>query len=310
MSINGVLRSGMMQLRVLDLEKAVTHYVKYLGMDEVSRDPATNRVFLKCWDEFDHHSFVLREAETTGMDFIGFKVRDDAYLSVLEQKTLAFGLSCKIIPANTDQPGYGRRLAVDLPTGHRFDFFAETEMASDRPEIRNPNIWQKEPHGMGVSCFDHALLYGPNSKEAVRYCTEVMGMGVVEVVKAPDGVGDVCTWMANANRTHDLAILEYDKPGKLHHVGFKLNDWYEVGHAADLISINDIVLDAGPMRHGVTRGKTIYFFDPSGNRNEVFAGGYAYYPDMPTRVWDFDQVGKAVFYYTRELNDSFLAVVS
>lgn len=310
MSINGVLRSSMMQLRVLDLEKAVTHYVKYLGMDEVSRDPATNRVFLKCWDEFDHHSFVLREAETAGMDFIGFKVRDDAYLSVLEQKTLAFGLSCKIIPANTDQPGYGRRLAVDLPTGHRFDFFAETEMASDRPEIRNPNIWQKEPHGMGVSCFDHALLYGPNSKEAVRYCTEVMGMGVVEVVKAPDGVGDVCTWMANANRTHDLAILEYDKPGKLHHVGFKLNDWYEVGHAADLISINDIVLDAGPMRHGVTRGKTIYFFDPSGNRNEVFAGGYAYYPDMPTRVWDFDQVGKAVFYYTRELNDSFLAVVS
>lgn len=310
MSINGVLRSGMMQLRVLDLEKAVTHYVKYLGMDEVSRDPATNRVFLKCWDEFDHHSFVLREAETAGMDFIGFKVRDDAYLSVLEQKTLAFGLGCKIIPANTDQPGYGRRLAVDLPTGHRFDFFAETEMASDRPEIRNPNIWQKEPHGMGVSCFDHALLYGPNSKEAVRYCTEVMGMGVVEVVKAPDGVGDVCTWMANANRTHDLAILEYDKPGKLHHVGFKLNDWYEVGHAADLISINDIVLDAGPMRHGVTRGKTIYFFDPSGNRNEVFAGGYAYYPDMPTRVWDFDQVGKAVFYYTRELNDSFLAVVS
>ena len=24
----------------------------------------------------------------------------------------------------------------------------------------------------------------------------------------------------------------------------------------------------------LTRGKTIYFFDPSGNRNEAFAGGY------------------------------------
>jgi catechol 2,3-dioxygenase len=30
-----------------------------------------------------------------------------------------------------------------------------------------------------------------------------------------------------------------------------------------------------PARHGITRGTTIYFFDPAGNRNEVFAGlGY------------------------------------
>jgi len=27
---------------------------------------------------------------------------------------------------------------------------------------------------------------------------------------------------------------------------------------------------SGPTRHGITRGQTIYFFDPSGNRNESF----------------------------------------
>ncbi|MCL2339309.1 MAG: catechol 2,3-dioxygenase, partial [Actinomycetia bacterium] len=78
----------------------------------------------------------------------------------------------------------------------------------------------------------------------------------------------------------------------------------------DLISINNVSLDAGPMRHGVTRGLTIYFFDPSGNRNETYAGGYAYFPDMPVRKWDFAQAGKGIFYYTRELNDRFLTVVS
>lgn len=310
MSITGVLRSGFMQLRVLDMEKAVTHYVKHVGLNEVGRDPATKSVFLKGWDEFDHHTLTLRETDTAGMDFIGFKVQNDAYIDVLEQKTNEFGLNCYQVPANSDQPGFGRRLAVDLPTGHRLDFFAETEMAAEHPGIRNPDIWPKEPHGMGVSAFDHALLYGPNSAEAVRYCTQVMGMGVVEVIKMPDGNGDICTWLTSANRTHDLAILEYDKPDKLHHVGFRLEDWSEVGRAADLISINDIALDAGPMRHGVTRGKTIYFFDPSGNRNEVYSSGYPYYPDMPTRVWDFDHVGKGVFYYTRELNDTFLSVVS
>jgi hypothetical protein len=52
-----------------------------------------------------------------------------------------------------------------------------------------------------------------------------------------------------------------------------------------------------------------YFFDPSGNRNEVFSGGFIYYPDNPKRVWSVDKIGKAVFYYQRELNERFMSVV-
>lgn len=309
MAITGVLRSALMQLRVLDIDKAINHYVNVLGMDEVGRT-ADGRVMLKCYDEFEHHTFVLRKAENAGMDFIGFKVQDDAYLGQLEAETKAFGLPCEWVAANTDQPGFGRRLKVDMPTGHRFDFFADVEMAADHPMLHNPDIWQKEPHGMRAQCFDHALLYGPNAGETVRYCTEVLKMSVAEKLKAPEGDGAVCHWLTCSNRMHDIAVLEYALPGKLHHVGFKLEDWHAIGNAADLITINDVSLDAGPMRHGVTRGLTIYFFDPSGNRNETYAGGYAHFPDMPVREWDFDQVGKGIFYYTRELNDRFLNIVT
>jgi catechol 2,3-dioxygenase len=83
-----------------------------------------------------------------------------------------------------------------------------------------------------------------------------------------------------------------------------------VGQAADIIARYDIPLDIGPTRHGITRGQTIYFFDPSGNRNEVFAGGFIYYPDNPKRVWSMDQIGKAIFYYQRELNQRFMRVVT
>ena len=69
-------------------------------------------------------------------------------------------------------------------------------------------------------------------------------------------------------------------------------------------------VDIGPTRHGITRGQTIYFFDPSGNRNEVFSGGYTYYPDIPTRTWDEKEIGKGIFYYERQLNDAFLSVVT
>lgn len=309
MSITGVLRSGLMQIRVLDMDAAVHHYVDIVGLDMVG-STQDGRVMLKGYDEFEHHSFVLRQTDHAGMDYMGFKVDSDAFLDTLATKTQAFGFPCEWIPANSDQPGFGRRLAVQTSTGHRFDFFAEVEQASDHPMVRNPDIWQKEPHGMRAQCFDHALLYGPNTAETVRYCKEVLGMAVTEEVLAPGGDAAACTWLTSNNRAHDVAILEYEEPGKLHHVGFKLEDWSAIGNAADLISIHDVSLDAGPMRHGVTRGLTIYFFDPSGNRNETFAGGYAHFPDMPVRKWDFEQLGKGIFYYTRELNDRFLSVVS
>jgi catechol 2,3-dioxygenase (EC 1.13.11.2) len=60
----------------------------------------------------------------------------------------------------------------------------------------------------------------------------------------------------------------------------------------------------------LTRGKTIYFFDPSGNRNEVFAEDSYVYPDSPVLTWNADNVGQAIFYHSRELVDSFMGVTS
>jgi hypothetical protein len=57
--------------------------------------------------------------------------------------------------------------------------------------------------------------------------------------------------------------------------------------------MDDVPIDVGPTRHGITRGETIYFFDPAGNRNETFAGGYTSYRDRPTIIWTADQFAKA-----------------
>src|SRR3546814_20309565 len=68
----------------------------------------------------------------------------------------------------------------------------------------------------------------------------------------------------------------------------------------------DIPIDFGPNRHGVTRGATVYFFDPSGNRNEVFTGGYVYYPDNPALIWDTSNFGNALFSQGNVVVPSFL----
>jgi catechol 2,3-dioxygenase len=69
-------------------------------------------------------------------------------------------------------------------------------------------------------------------------------------------------------------------------------------------------IDLGPGRHGITRGTTIYFFDPSGNRLETFGGYTAYQmdPDTQAITWTADQMAQGVSYYATELNESFLTV--
>ena len=64
-----------------------------------------------------------------------------------------------------------------------------------------------------------------------------------------------------------------------------------IAHYVGIIARNDVALGIGPSRHGITRGRTIYFFDPCRNRNKVFSGGYPYDPDNPTLVRTEDQLG-------------------
>src|ERR1700680_3389857 len=83
MALTGVLRPGHVAIRVLEMEPALKHYRDVLGLIEMARDKENKRVFLKAWDEHDHHSVVLREADEAGMDYMGWKVGSPATLKKL-----------------------------------------------------------------------------------------------------------------------------------------------------------------------------------------------------------------------------------
>src|SRR5207302_5926772 len=103
------LRTGYIQIRVLDLSAAIKHYVDRVGLHEVSREP-DGRVYLRAWDEFDRHSVILRQADTPGMDFVGFKVASEADLAAFRHRIEEFGTRVGEVPAG-EQPGLGRRLS-------------------------------------------------------------------------------------------------------------------------------------------------------------------------------------------------------
>lgn len=309
MALNKTLRPGLIQLRVLDLDKTLDFYKNILGLNEVGRT-SDGRVMLKGYDEFDHHSVVLRLADSAGFDYAAFKVDSPETLENIKAATQAFGYAVDEVAPNTNQPGFGKRYGFKLCTGHRLEVYCDAEPAEQKPMIKNPDLWGDEaPRGMRAQRLDHFLLFGPNITEAERFCKEVFGMFVPEICNTPDGKR-LATWITSSNKPHDLAFVEFPEPGKIHHIGFYLQDWNEVGAAADLIGKHRLKLDIGPTRHAITRGMTIYFWEPSGNRIETYAGGYTAYPDNPQRVWDTDSLGRGLFYYSGELIDSFLQIVT
>jgi catechol 2,3-dioxygenase len=127
MAINGVLRPGHVAIRVREMAPAVRHYTEVLGLIETARD-AHGRVYLKAWDEHDHHSVVLRETTDPGMDYMGWRVDSTTTLKKLAADVEGSGLASKMnwIPAG-EHPMTGERFRFTIPTGHVMELFAEKE---------------------------------------------------------------------------------------------------------------------------------------------------------------------------------------
>ncbi len=308
MAITGVLRPGHAVLRVLDLDESVHFYTEVLGLKETGRDKS-GRVYFKCWDERDHHSFVIRKADRAGMDCFGFKVQNAAVLNTLEGRLREYGVVTERVPAG-EMLETGERVRFHLPTGHLIELYAEKTSVGNGLGDMNPEAWLADQKGISPIRMDHALIYGGDIDGNRKLFEEVLDFTLVERVKLEDGVTDLATWLTCSNKAHDIAMVRHSEDNKLHHVSFLLETWEQVLRAADIMSMNRVSIDIGPTRHGITRGTTIYFFDPSGNRLETFSGGYQWYPDHHPITWTWDQVGRGIFYHDRKLNEAFLSVLT
>lgn len=308
MAVSDVLRAGSVQIRVTDMKPALHHYTEILGLVKTA-DGADGRVYLKAWDEHDHHSVVLREADVAGMDHMAFKVAEPEDLTSFERKLNDVGVATKKIDAGEDI-GTGERVRFDVPTGHTIELYAEMEQVGNGLSLTNPEVWPDGLKGMQPTRFDHCLLYGDDLDGTVKLFTEVLGFKLVEQVVTSDRSMMIGAFLSAATKPHDVAFIRSPEKGRFHHAAFYIESWHELQTCADIITKHRVPLDIGPTRHGITRGGTIYFFDPSGNRNEAFCGGYIYYPDRPTLTWLEDDLGRAIFYYDRKLNENFLATTT
>jgi catechol 2,3-dioxygenase len=311
----GVMRIGHASIKVMDIDTAVRHYEYVLGLKTTHRD-AEGNVYLKCWDEWDKYSVVLTPADRAGLNYIAYKVENDAELDVFAKRITDYGVAIEKLPAGA-MACCGRAIAFKLPGGQEMRLFAQKEVLGKDVGSLNPDPWPDDLRGAGAHWLDHVALIcevdpsrGVNKvADSCKFVVETMDFHLGEqIVVGPNGSVQAAAFVFRSSKPHDLAFLIGPSSG-LHHISFFLDSWHDVLKAADVMAKNRVRIDVAPTRHGITRGETVYFFDPSGNRNETFAGlGYQAQPDMPVITWTEDQLGRAIFYHTGNLVESFTTV--
>lgn len=296
----GVMRLGRVEIRVLDLEKSIDYYSNVIGLQLMARENTC--AYFKAWDEEDHHSLILKEADYPGLEHMAFKVRFEQDLEQFEKALEQYGVRVTRVPKGT-RLAEGEAIRCTLPTGQAMELYHEIERVGNGLKL-NPDPIPDNLKGIAPPALDHLLIMGEDVQETTDLFMKVLDFHMSERIVTLEGEQLLASWLFKTNTPHDIAILKGPNE-KIHHFAFSLGCWHDVLHAADCLAKNDVVFDVTPTRHGITRGTTIYFFDPSGNRNEVFSGGYIPHADFTPITWTDDQLGKGIFYHMREVNDRF-----
>ncbi len=311
----GVMRIGHANLRVMDMAAAVKHYEGVLGMTKTLEDKDGN-VYLKCWDEWDKYSLILSPSDRAGLNHVAYKVRHERDLDSLAKRIEEYGIKTTMLPEGT-LPATGRMLQFNLPSSHEMRLYATKDCVGTDVGSTNPDPWPDGIKGAGAHWLDHALLMCPFDPakgvntvvDNTRFFMDVLGFFQTEqITVGPGGALQLASFISCSSKPHDIAFVGAPTAG-LHHISFFLDSWHDILKAGDVMAKNKVRIDIAPTRHGITRGETIYFFDPSGNRNETFAGlGYQAQPDRPVTTWTEEEVGRGIFYHTGVLPGSFTDV--
>jgi catechol 2,3-dioxygenase len=301
-----ILRLQHVEVRTPDLELCAAYYTEVLGLIETARED--DRIFLKCWDEQEHHSVVLRQAPSHGLDHMSFKVAELGDLDFYASRLESAGTPVKRYPARELGPGWGDAIRFDAPSGHLVELVHGMQKVGNMLPLTNPPPRPQNLVGIAPPRLDHIFITAEDVDETTRFFREVLDFRLTEQIVANDG-HQLATWLERSHSPHDIAMVTGPNRG-LHHFAFWLDDWNGVREAADTLAYYGVDIDIAPTRHGVTRGYTTYFFDPVGNRNELFTGGYWVDPDFEPITWTEEEMGRAMFYYSREVNERFFTVHS
>src|ERR1700756_968757 len=94
-----VCKLGHVQLSTPDIDASLHFFQNLVGLDLVGEQDG--KVYLRAWNEIDHHSLVLREGPT-GVDHFGLRASSAAHLEALAVDLRAHGVDVEEVAAGAE----------------------------------------------------------------------------------------------------------------------------------------------------------------------------------------------------------------
>lgn len=284
-----VAHIGHVELRVTDLAASRAFFTDLLGL--FVTEETEERVYLRAWQDFDHHTLVLTQAETSGVEHVAWRVGDPADLRRVEAQLVKLGVEHRWVEGGAE-PGHGDALRFLTPGGIPMELY--WDVVAFTPT--DPALVSKLPshpqrytgHGIAPRRFDHVNFLTNDVAAEQRWLSEVLGIHHRYYVEGDAG-SRLGSWMSRTNVSHEIALMRsLNQTGtQLHHVGYFLESPTELIRAATILADAGIKIEWGPGQHGTSGAIFLYCFEPSGNRIEVWTGGMLIFaPDWEPVRWD------------------------
>ena len=262
-----IVRAAFVELQVTDLAASEHFYAELLGMIVSARTDGA--VFLRGWEERQHHSLILRRAPLATASRLGFRVRTERDLELLAGHFTAEHCETRWIDAGSD-PGMGRSLRVWDAFGYPLEFFHTIEQFETQHQRFDLH------RGAPLLRFDHLNLHAPHLEDTLRFWLS-LGFRCSEYISTDDPEGERITgaWMLRKPTVHDVALTAGTGP-RLHHFAYWIAEPAGVLRACDQLAggYRSEVIERGPGRHGVSNAFFVYLRDPDGHRVELYSCDY------------------------------------
>jgi catechol 2,3-dioxygenase len=272
-----VIRCAYAELIVTDLQLSRDFYVGVLGLVVTYEDD--DAIYLRAFEEYLHHSLVIRRGPVAALAALAYRVRSQAEVDVAFDYYTALGVRVERRAAGATR-GIGAAVRIEDPLGFPVEFFYEAdhvERLTQRYDLQGAGA---------IARLDHFNIVTPDVPAAMEYYGG-LGFKVSEDIE-DDEKTVYAAWMYRKSTVHDIALTGGDGP-RMHHIAFATHERSQILHLCDHLGAlrQSDKIERGPGRHGVSNAFYLYLLDPDGHRIEIYT--HDYYtgdPDNPVITWD------------------------
>lgn len=279
---------GHVEIRVTDLQASKRFFTELYGLF-VSAE-TENQVYLRAWQDYEHHTLILTQADVPGVEHISWRVERPEALREMEKRLKSLGVPLKWVEGGTEI-GQGDAIRFLTPAGIPMELYWEMEKYKAPAEMAS--VYASHPQkytgrGAAPRRFDHLATLVEGVEAEQEWITEVLGIKHRYYIEGSDG-RRVGSWMSKTNLSHEIALIRNRRQNGtyLHHISYYVDNPAELMRAATIMSENGIKIEWGPGKHGTSGAIFLYMFEPSGNRVELWTGGLlCFAPDWEPQRWD------------------------